>query len=128
MRPLRVLAAALGAAPLALLLPAPAASAVLVVPCTALVTATSRHVGTTGTVVTATVEGHCRGTDWITCDVRIAGATGVLASNRDSGITNCVATVSMTGVAFTPYLAVGQTGYTDSYPAYVYSDATPVVG
>lgn len=124
MRPLRLLAAVLAAAPLALLLPAPAASAITSLPCDATVHLAMRRTGTTTAVVTATVEGHCRGTEWITCDVRIAGAAGVLTSSRDSGITDCVASVSTSGVPFTTYVAVGQTGYTDSYPTYIYSDAT----
>jgi hypothetical protein len=78
-------------------------------------------------IVTAIVTGHCRGSEWVTCDVTLVGANQVLGTNRDAGLTDCRVELSFPGLQKTPYLNVGQVGYTASYPAFLYSDVATTV-
>jgi hypothetical protein len=78
-------------------------------------------------IVTAIVTGHCRGSEWVTCDVTLIGANQVLGTNRDAGLTDCRVELSFPGLQKTPYLNVGQVGYTASYPAFLYADVATTV-
>lgn len=78
-------------------------------------------------IVTAIVTGHCRGAEWVTCDVTLVGASQVVGTNRDAGLTDCRVELSFVGLQKTPYLNVGQVGYTASYPAFLYTDVATTV-
>jgi hypothetical protein len=78
-------------------------------------------------IVTAIVTGHCRGAEWVTCDVTLVGASQVVGTNRDAGLTDCRVELSFVGLQKTPYLNVGQVGYTASYPVFLYTDVATTV-
>jgi hypothetical protein len=91
--------------------------------CTADASFVTHPSGTFTAMITAIVVGHCRNAAWVTCDVTLVGATSVLGTNRDAGMTDCRVELTFDGLQRTPYVNLGQVGYTDSWPAYIYSDA-----
>jgi hypothetical protein len=133
-----VAAATLGLALLGALLPAAPAAAAgpvppppVVVPvaveCTAHASFATSASGEFAATVTAIVVGHCRGAEWVTCDVTLVGANRVVGTNRDAGLTDCRVELTFQGLQKTAYLNLGQVGYTASYPTYLYSDVATTV-
>jgi hypothetical protein len=95
--------------------------------CTAVASFKVSASGQLTAIVTAVVTGRCKGSEWVTCDVTLLGASQVLGRTRDQGLTECRAEVSFTGLQKTVYVNVGQVGYTASYPAFLYADVRTTV-
>jgi hypothetical protein len=126
--------AAVSLAVLAALLPAAGAAAAepaippLVTPdCTAVASFEKFVTGELSVTVTAIVTGHCREAEWVTCDVTLIGATAVIGRRRDGGMQDCEVRLAFNGLQATPYVNIGQVGYSASDPAYIWTNVAYTV-
>jgi hypothetical protein len=130
-RRLATVAAATLAASVAAVAPAAPSSAASPLPgsniggvCTSVTTLDWSTSGEFSATITATVSGWCIVEGWTSCDIRLSGVPGVLATLRTADYNSCSSSVSFVGLQNTPYVAVGTIGYSAAEaPVHASTDA-----